>query len=206
MTNSDVGFCPHCGNNAIQTLHAPALITYDNGTGTAHYLAKCSTCNEVLFYRQHLRRNGFEPVLEDLVWPSSGTLHAAVPTRVRSIYQEAARIKGRAPNAFANQMGRALEAVCHDRGANKGVLAQKLKTLADNGDIPTTLAEMAMLIKDFRNIGSHDGDEDVESPDADVIDEFFRAVIEYVYVAPYKLNAVQAAIAEKRAPANPTKP
>ena len=50
------------------------------------------------------------------MWPAKGELHAAVPDRVKEVYREAARIKKLSANGFANQIRRALEAVCKDRG------------------------------------------------------------------------------------------
>jgi len=60
--------------------------------------------------------------LADLIWPDPGVLHQAVPKAVAECYIEASRIKNLAPNAFAVQIRRALEALCDDRGAKKGIL------------------------------------------------------------------------------------
>src|SRR5205823_1359429 len=124
----------------------------------------------------------------DLVFPPSGELHKSVPERVAKIYKEAARIKNLAPNAFAVQIRRALEALCEDRGAQKGVLQKQLKELAERGEIPTKLAELTDVLRLVGNIGAHASDEEVKPWQVYAMDEFFRTVIEYVYVAPGKLN------------------
>ena len=51
---------------------------------------------------------------------------------------------------------------------------------------------MTDILRMLGNIGSHAADESVEPEYVDAIDEFFRAVVEYVYVAPYRVNEVRA--------------
>ena len=46
---------------------------------------------------------------------------------------------------------------------------------------------MGRLAKDIRNIGAHDDEKDVQPSDADIVDGFFRAIIEYIYIALQKL-------------------
>jgi hypothetical protein len=52
------------------------------------------------------------------------------------------------------------------------------------------------------NIGSHAADIAVDPSYVDTIDEFFRAVLEYVYVAPFKVAEVKASLdaARKKIP------
>lgn len=126
------------------------------------------------------------------MWPQPGDLHPSVPESVRRIYSEASAIKSRAPNAFANQIRRSLEALCKDRGTNKRVLAQSLKELSSRGEIPPTLADMTDVLRQLGNIGSHAGDQEIDPDYVDVIDDFFRAIVEYVYIAPHKVNEFKA--------------
>jgi hypothetical protein len=134
----------------------------------------------------------------ELLWPQNGRLHPSVPARVQRCYEEAAAIKRRAPNAFANQIGRALESLCEDRGATKRTLAENLRELADRREIPEVLVTMTDIIRMFRNLGSHAAEESVQPDDVDAIDDFFRAVIEYVYVAPFRVNEVQTRVSQLR--------
>jgi glutamate-1-semialdehyde aminotransferase len=113
---------------------------------------------------------------------------------VRRCYEEAAAIQRLAPNAFANQIRRALEALCRDRSAAGNTLAANLRDLAARGEIPAVLAEMTDILRLFGNIGSHADEANVEAGDVDAIDEFFRAVVEYVYVAPHRVSEVRARV------------
>jgi len=104
-----------------------------------------------------------EEVLEEgfadavLLWPKFG-LNKAVPERIRDIYDEASRIEHTAPNAFAGQIRRALEAICSERGATKGTLVENIQELANRGEIPKTLVEASDLLRLIGNIGVHASD------------------------------------------------
>lgn len=194
-----VAFCPHCGNRAPQR-HILTQNYLGEGysmdgdlAGTnfpcACYVAVCETCNQVLLYHAIIdvvEDKDFH--LADLIWPDPGVLHRAVPKAVVDCYSEAARIKNLAPNAFAVQIRRALEAICDDRGIKKGALQRRLGELASRGEIPPVLAEMTDVLRLLGNIGAHAADQSVKPGHVWAIDGFFRAVVEYVYVAPSKLK------------------
>jgi hypothetical protein len=196
MQVQDIGFCPHCGNNAPQELMGNSCSLHNKDGAHNYFMTQCLTCMEALIYRHidflnsipQISHGNFKLNQYELVWPHPGNLHKSVPESVRKIYSEAAAIKSRAPNAFANQIRRSLEALCLDRGANKRILAQNLQELAARGEIPPTLAEMTDVLRQLGNIGSHAGEEEIDSNYVDVIDDFFRAIIEYVYIAPFKVN------------------
>ena len=200
MDIQGVGYCPHCGNTAPQNLEG-SCTHLDNEDGAHHFfLTQCQTCAEGLTYRHIDARNTvpeishgqFDLSKYELVWPSTNDLHACVPEAVRRIYAEASAIKTRAPNAFANQIRRSLEAVCKDRGAAGRTLAKNLNELAERGEIPQTLSEITGVLRQLGNVGSHAGDEDIAPEYVDVIDDFFRAIIEYVYIAPHKVAEFKA--------------
>lgn len=204
----NVAFCPHCGNTAPQQLvHVQRFWThgyYPDGTETdpdlscAYFVATCETCQEVLVYLAE----GEIPEPKDfarwagLIWPDAGFLPQSVPQRVRDCYEEAGRIKRLAPNAFAVQIRRALEAICEDRDAAKGPLHARLKQLATRGEIPPVLAEMTDVLRLLGNIGAHAADQTVKPGHVRVIEEFFRAIVEYVYVGPSKIRAFRETLAK----------
>jgi hypothetical protein len=136
--------------------------------------------------------------LAELEYPKDGRLNISVPQTIREVYFEAARIKELAPNAFAVQVRRALEALCEDRAAKGRTLADKLKDLSARAEIPPVLAEMTDVLRLIGNIGAHGIGESVHPLQANAIDEFFKAVIEYVYVAPAKLRAFKERMESSR--------
>lgn len=211
-----VGFCPHCGNRAPQKLlyrHHCSEIAWimrdeedkdeESPLDAVYFIATCETCRGILLYAS------FDSYPEDeqfhltrLVWPESGVSHEFIPEKVSNIYDEAERIKNIAPNAFAVQIRRALEAVCEDRGAKSNVLQAMLKELSDRGEIPPVLAEMTDVLRLLGNIGAHAADQSVRPSQVYALDEFFRAVVEYVYVAPSKLKEFRARLAKIKPKAN----
>lgn len=193
-----VGFCPHCGNRSPQKLiHTQGT----SGTGwfisngeevdltVVYFIASCETCNHILVYRavDDIPEDKFF-TFADLEYPESGELHSSVPEVVSKIYSEALRIKNLAPNAFAVQIRRALEALCEDRGAKSGTLQNMLSELSSKGEIPTTLMGATDILRLLGNMGAHASENSVRPWQVRTLDEFFRAIIEYVYVAPSKIK------------------
>ena len=164
----------------------------DNDLPAAYYVAECETCHEILVYlaeayvpkEEHFPDSG-------LIWPDPGYLGQGVPDLIKEIYQEASIIKNLAPNAFAVQIRRALEALCDDRGVKKGSLYDRLNELAKNNEIPPVLSEMSDVIRLIGNIGAHASSQNVKPGHVRSIDEFFKAIIEYVYVAPQKISQLK---------------
>ena len=155
-------------------------------------LCSCMTCHEPLLYLG-IWRNEFGE-WPALAYPEKGELHKAVPDAIRAIYDEAFVIKPKAPRGYAMLIRSAIEAVCDDKGIPKGNLQQRLKKLADDGIVPPALAKMTDVLRTLGNSAAHDSVSTVTTPMTWAIDEFFRAVVEYVYVAPAKLEAFDAAL------------
>jgi hypothetical protein len=158
----------------------------------SYFVCACETCKELIL-RSAISMPSSIPkdtlfITAPIQWPNPNQLHESVPESIRTIYDEAIRIRLLAPNAFAVQIRRALEAMCKDRGAKKGVLQVMLKELASRGEIPPVLAEMTDVLRLLGNIGAHASDESITPSQARAINEFFRAIIEYVYIAPSKLQ------------------
>jgi hypothetical protein len=202
-TKNKVAFCPHCGNVAPQRLvfahrfedkgYAMAdTAPRDQTFPTVAYLTICETCDNVLLYGVTWNIPEDDDFTKSfLLYPAGPQLHHSVPSRVQEIYAEALRIQRIAPNAFAVQIRRALEAVCEDRKAPTGTLYKRLQHLASRGDIPPTLAEMTDLLRLLGNVGAHAGSTNIQPGYVFPLDEFFRAIVEYVYVAPSKIRDFQ---------------
>jgi len=197
-----ITFCPHCGNRAPQKLvytqaYKGRWYSVESGEETrdkeippsTYFIAVCETCNEILVYHDAVEDYENEGIFNssNLLWPESG-LHKSVPKIVAECYSEAERIKNLAPNAFAVQIRKALEAICDDRGAKKGVLQYRLVELVSRGEIPKILADMSEVLRVLGNLGAHATEQGIKPILVGAINDFFRAVVEYVYVAPSKLE------------------
>jgi len=193
--------CPHCGNKAPQRLVLMQLTessTLDSDWNelpapAAWYIAICEACSNVLVYCGWAEgcipeEDHFLHHLTILMWPKSEALHPAVPKPIVAIYKEAHRIKEIAPNAFAVQIRRALEAVCDDQGVSKGTLYKRIVDLVNKGIVPTVFGEAADLLRAVGNMGAHAGDVQVHPWLVSAVDDLFLAVVEYVYIAPKKVE------------------
>ncbi len=192
-----IGFCPHCGNTAPQEAlasHCYDTPAYDTATGSpaegvpcVYDIRTCGTCNDLLVYWSDLPMHDSEPDFR-LVYPKPPKLHACVPESVRICYDEAALIQQTAPNAYAVMIRKGLQALCDDRGIQNAKLETRLRKLAEKGDIPGALAEMTTVLRRLGNAGAHDSAVKVTVLITGAMDDFFRVVIEYVYVAPHMLQ------------------
>jgi hypothetical protein len=196
-----VAFCPTCGNTAPQRilLTHTYVSTWYREDGSSHrdgpdliaHFCVCETCSAPLLY------DGIDPDevggdWPQLRYPEPAELDNDVPLSIHKIYAQAAKCKPGAPLAFAILIRKALEAICDDRGVEKpnrkeGDLFHRLQKLQARGDIPPTLAKMSDVLRTIGNTAAHEAPDGITVPMTWAIDEFFRAIVEYVYVAPAKI-------------------
>jgi hypothetical protein len=69
---------------------------------------------------------------------------------------------------------------------------EKLNYLAQKGRIPKTLAEMAHQVRLLRNLAAHDAEDEVTEKDVPIILESLEAILEFLCIAPAKIEAVRA--------------
>ncbi len=115
-----------------------------------------------------------------------------LPEMIEKKYLAALKVQYIEPSACAVLVGRTLEAVCNYEKATGKRLSDKVNNLANSNRIPRTLAEMAHQLRQIRNFGAHDAEDEVTEEDVPIILDFLDAILEYLYVAPAKIAAVQA--------------
>lgn len=193
-----VAFCPHCGNvtpQQISLTHSYETKWYDSdgnetpdgGPECEAIICICGTCNEVLLYDGVNRYDGDGwPALR---YPHSHSLDESVPAIVRKSYAEACRVYRTAPNAYAVLIRRSIERICDDKGVPaKGLsLADRLLRLSASSSLPPVIFEATGLLRQVGNAGAHSGD--VSAPQTWAMNDLFRLLVEYVYVAPAKVAA-----------------
>jgi len=114
-----------------------------------------------------------------------------IPDRVLSQYEEIWPLRHRVPTAFIGQIRRLLEFVCTEQGAAGKDLFEKLKDLTLKQILPGYFSQITNLLRRVGNMGAHAGDADLTIWDAELIDDFFRSVLEYLYVAPAKIRRME---------------
>ena len=205
-----IAFCPHCGNDTTHLLKYTDSfegiytffddeheIEYDQNLPEEYHLAICETCRGPLLYYNHLGLNGDKDFPKSsLIWPKQKILAEKVPQIIREYYEEATRIKRRGSNSFAGQIRKCLEALCDDRKMKKGDLIKRLEELENSGEIPKHFIEMANIIRLFGNIGVHSSGKNIHSLPVDTIDDFFTAIVEYVYGFPSRIEEIKQSYKE----------
>jgi hypothetical protein len=141
------------------------------------------------------------PSWPQLVYPRVADYDDAVPSAVQKIYHQAISCKQQSPLAFAILIRKALEAICDERGVEKGKrkernLSVRLQKLIAKAQIPPILAKMTDVLRTLGNTAAHDAPDDVTVPMTWAIDDFFQAIVEYVYVAPSKLAEFEERLAK----------
>jgi uncharacterized protein DUF4145 len=166
--------------------------------GYIYEMLQCAACSGVALRRYHWHdfRDPDKIEIQQL-YPTIGRSLEGLPASISKTYDEALQVRSN-PNAYGALCGRILELVCLDRGAAGRSLANKLKDLAKKGEIPAKLVEVAIGLKNLRNVAAHPGLGELTAEDVPILDELTRAILEYVYSAQALAARAEARLAERR--------
>jgi hypothetical protein len=191
--------CPHCGHNevAIQLKRYNRVESHDERgiyweAGYVYELDACQSCEAPILRRGFHHSEAPEEFEWEFLYPTPPVTTEGLPDRVETAFKAALRVREIDGNAFGVLLGRVLEAVCHDRKAKGRTLADKLTTLAKQGDIPPHLAELAQSLREFRNVGAHFTLGDLSVGEVPFLEQLCRAVLQYVYEAPLMIDKAQS--------------
>lgn len=195
------GICPHCGNlskHEVRWKHTFEPLAADGrpfGENYAYLGAVCSSCEDLVLYGGWAEVSWEYVMAESIVqFPRSVELEG-VPASVKEHYEKARRVM-LMPDLYATQIRRALEAVCRDRRAEGMKLDAKLADLARKEDLPQELMAATRFVQKMGNLGAHDSDREVEGVHVGPLDEFFRALIDHLYVMPARLKRLEDQISK----------
>jgi len=193
--------CRHCGNYAPMNIVASYYLStksepcypedeYYNpepNQGYNYELLLCLACKKVTF-REYFEHDCMDPEdirLETLyLYPPQGVKLFYLPFSVQKAYEAALKARAIDANAYAILLGRMLEVVCENRKVKGENLYDKLKALAEKGEIPNNLVGIAHGLRMLRNIGVHEPLEGLGDDEIPILDDLSRAILEYIYVAP----------------------
>lgn len=210
--------CGHCGN---RTPHAKAwqyehlqlfeqLEEQDYLEPYTWVLYACGTCGGLNIYGSFYGVYGDRDFARTRLHPKASLMlppghmispSEPIPPRIVRLYEEVWPLRHRAPAAFVGQIRRLLEFVCAERNASGRTLFDKLSHLASQGVFPGYFADITDLLRVVGNMGAHATEEDLSVWDAELIDDFFRSVVDYVYVAPAKIRRMQERLRARTADA-----
>jgi hypothetical protein len=199
-----IDLCPHCGNRTALEHRAQYTVREADPQEDGMYwviewaLLECVSCSRPLLDEIETEDFGYagsrSEVTTTLYPMISGGSRDGLPEGVAEAYDAAARVRLVSPSAYAVLVGRLLERICLDKLPEaKGTLFANLRLMADEKLIPGPLADMADQLRQIRNLGAHaHPDDEVQPDDVPAITEFTEAIIEYLYRAPAKVEAVRA--------------
>lgn len=202
--------CYHCGNRTPQAQvyeHTAKLLYEEIGDDRyyepfAFFALTCATCgglslfggfrHEVTERENPLSYHRLYPRGPEIVPPAHTVSEQdPLPRPVLRAYTRAWPLRHLNPSAFANQIRRALECLCKDQQAKGRHLADKLRDLARRNVFPPELAEIAHLVREVGNIGSHSSSREIDIWDAELIDELFCLIPRYVYLGRSHLRRMR---------------
>jgi hypothetical protein len=211
-TSRNVGRCNHCG---IITVHITRQIYKYEDDHEIHYymneeksnqtkefawlIQECINCKGFLLKEWRSYESDYDdyPFYDyKILYPATKTASDSLPSAVKKVFEKALNVKDE-PNSFALLAGQTLESACRYEKAQGKNLAQKLDYLVQKDRIPKTLADMAKPVRLLRNLAAHDDEDEVTEEDVPIILEFLEAILEYLYVAPAKIKAVEARLRKK---------
>ncbi|HEY4277397.1 MAG TPA: DUF4145 domain-containing protein [Conexibacter sp.] len=206
--------CGHCGREG--TLHSiepsitlssrateeptPQFAPEETTTERRLQIWKCSVCGEPTlrqYYWNDLYSDPADVWEQTTIYPREHEV-TDLPDQVSRRYSEMMQVLFQ-PDSFAVGAGRLLEAVCADRGITHGTLHRRLEQLAASGDLPDPLANQALLVKEYRNIGGHDDDREITPQDTMLIRGFVDGLLEYLYWGPEKYRRALIAFEKRQA-------
>ncbi|MBA3438652.1 MAG: DUF4145 domain-containing protein [Pyrinomonadaceae bacterium] len=154
-------------------------------------ISLCQLCNTV-----NLSVEAIDGGEVTLLYPTPLPDLEGLPENIARAYKAARAVKPIDANAFAVLLRRLLEFVCIDRNATGDTLFKQLKDLANRGEIPGPLADMADQLRTLGNIGAHASLGELSSAEVPILDDLCRAILEYVYSAPHRVAKVSRRIDE----------
>jgi len=192
---SSVRECRHCGNKSrmqilgkIEDFETNYHDDYPIEEGKGYELFKCASCENV-----ELQSFDYCDAVEEMyfsyktLYPMAQTMPAGLPEKVKSEYLASLKQKNISPNSYGVSMGRVLESACKDKRAKGRMLGQQIADLVKRGLIPPQLETVAFSVNKFRIVGAHAGMGDLTAAQVPIVENLTRAVLEYLYSAPYFL-------------------
>jgi hypothetical protein len=159
--------------------------------GNVYEILRCPACDRVTFQRGYFHDQFLDEWQPVVLYPIDAKKVDGLPPAIERAYTAALAVKGIEAHAFAVLAGRLLEMICVDKGAQGSSLLEQLKSLAQTGVIPQQLIDIANGLRNFRNIGAHAAGVQLSENEVPVIDALCRAILEYVYGAPYLVSLAQ---------------
>jgi len=190
--------CKHCGNKTSHSILSEVEETefveveeYGEIDFELTYLfTQCNNCNKFSLY---------VIVDKDLetaktLYPYENELNQNVPKEIKNAFSEALKVKKISKYAFVILIRRSLELITKEQNAIGNNLATRILYLGNNGVLPKKITEMADLIRLLGNESVHESDIDINEFDLNILEDFFVAIVDYIYCINLKIERIKTKI------------
>jgi Domain of unknown function (DUF4145) len=210
-TSDPSGPCPRCGRPSNFGLHATFPLTYKVGIVAVTHegrsqrvpaqqvaVLECAYCQQNIVVIETV---GNGPGGHGFHWwptPGGGTMGPEVHEGVSQAYGEGVRcMSANAPNGAAAMFRTALAYLVEDKGSeqakSKRDLKDKIRQLAKDGGLPSSLVDWANHVRLYGNAAAHpDVYGEVSIQEAQEIANLIKTLVEVIYVLPAIIAARQA--------------
>ncbi len=208
--NQKVLQCYYCGNSTLMNLVGEHKYQWDEGYGYYGYfnyqMYACPICGRVTFFQQYwdiaqsynLNDDTAEEIIdEEILYPINTFQVDYLPPKVKEAYEAALKTKNIDSAVCVMALRRTLEIICKEKGAEGHNLWHNIEFLSKKGILPAELKHASTITKTYGNMGAHDADILINSIELEQIIEFVKYILEYLYILPSKLSAIQEQL-EKR--------
>lgn len=200
--NQKVIQCYHCGNETLMNLLSEHKEYSDEGLNY-YFIYKtylCPVCNKVTLYEVYWDEflldydsSGkiVEAPTEEILYPVTSIDFTDIPPQVASAYTSALKCRNIDPAICLMALRRTLEVVCQDKNATGRDLWRKIEDLSEKGILPSELKHASSITRLYGNMGAHDTQVQVSRSDVNLIFEFVKYILDYLYILPAKLKEMQ---------------
>lgn len=216
MNNQKVLQCYYCGNSTLMNLVGEHKCFWDENDGYHGYfnyqMYACPVCKKVTFYQQYwdsaqsyyYNDGNYEDIVdEDILYPINTFQGNYLPHKVKEAYEAALKTKNIDSAVCLIALRRTLEIICKEKEAQGRDLWNKIEDLSNKGILPAELKHASTITKTYGNMGAHDMDVSIQRFELEQIIEFVKYILDYLYILPAKLSAIQEKLEKKKLTKNP---
>ncbi|WP_035424156.1 DUF4145 domain-containing protein [Bacillus sp. UNC438CL73TsuS30] len=207
--------CFHCGNKTSmkevarhRIVDKDEIWNYPNDPfgpeyivefGKTWYLFLCPVCVEVTLDKHSWCSEETEPggnpiVNEEILYPATSLNVHYMPKGVKDAFDAALKVRNLDGAICVLALRRALEKMCKHKGAVGRDLFAKLKDLQEKKILPEIINDISYILRKEGNSAAHADDIEFDQETVNLMIEFTRTILDFVYTLPEKIKKAQERI------------
>lgn len=200
--------CSHCGNRTphgkvFEHIHPMLFDEMDDQRYTEEYRwigFSCSTCGGLNVYGDFLKYPTTRDLARSKVYPRGCDLlppsrvlnpGEPIPGDILELYEQIWPLRQRSPAAFIGQIKRLLMDICDDENIEGEGFRSRMKNLLSPERCPGSSNDnLDSIVEVLDVMGESKPDGQLNVWDVEIADNFFRMVLELVYLIPAKIKRI----------------